>query len=642
MNFFEHQDRARRNTTALVFLFSLAVAGIVVALYAASRIVVRYAMVDSTGPYRFAWWDPKAFAIVAIGGILFIGIASLAKAGTLARGGGAVAEMLGGRPVAPDTTDYAERRFLNVVEEMALASGVPVPRTYVLDREDGINAFAAGHTPNDAAVAVTRGTLNHLNRSELQGVVGHEFSHILNGDMRLNVRLIAILFGILALGIVGHILIRVGGSSGRGSKRGGAAAVPIAGLLLILIGYIGTFVGRMIQAAVSRQREYLADSAAVQFTREPMGLAGALKKIGGLASGSIIRSPKAEQASHLFFSPGVKIGLFQAALATHPPLADRIRRLDPAFDGVFAEPGVEPAGGEEPHAALAGFAGGAGAGAGGVDPGDITSRVGTLPERAAEIGAALRALVPADVLETIQTPSGAAEVLTALFLDAREGERAKQLEILGAETTAEEARRTAVAAERLRSLDPRARLPLADLAAPALARLDPAARAALLARIERLVEADATVTLFEFTLHRMIAMRFARLEDPVDRIRHRSIGPLLRDIATLVGTIAREGAGGDAGKARAAFERGAERLALGRGTTLPFRAEAATDFQALAVSLDRLAESSFSIRERVVDACAHAALADRVVSPEETELLRVVSSSLDSPLPPFLSAAHLC
>ncbi|RPJ46270.1 MAG: peptidase M48, partial [Candidatus Latescibacterota bacterium] len=267
MNFFEHQDRARRNTTALVFLFSLAVAGIVVALYAASRIVIRYAMVDSTGPYRFAWWDPKAFAIVAIGGILFIGIASLAKAGTLARGGGAVAEMLGGRPVAPDTTDYAERRFLNVVEEMALASGVPVPRTYVLDREDGINAFAAGHTPNDAAVAVTRGTLNHLNRSELQGVVGHEFSHILNGDMRLNVRLIAILFGILALGIVGHILIRVGASSGRGSKRGGAAAVPIAGLLLILIGYIGTFVGRMIQAAVSRQREYLADSAAVQFTR---------------------------------------------------------------------------------------------------------------------------------------------------------------------------------------------------------------------------------------------------------------------------------------------------------------------------------------------------------------------------------------
>ena len=270
------------------------------------------------------------FFFVTVGTLSVILLGSLYKISELSSGGEGIALMLGGRAVDPQTTDPAERRLLNVVEEMALASGIPVPPVFIMDHERSINAFAAGYRPGDAVVAVSAGCLRYLNREELQGVMGHEFSHILNGDMRLNLRLIGVVYGILVLAIVGYYLMR---SAAYGGRKGSAYAFLI-GLVLLVLGYLGVFLGNLIKAAVNRQREFLADASSVQFTRYPAGIAGALKKIGGLADGSRIREAHAHEVSHMFFGDAFA-GSFFNLLATHPPLAARIRALEPGFDGSF-------------------------------------------------------------------------------------------------------------------------------------------------------------------------------------------------------------------------------------------------------------------------------------------------------------------
>src|SRR6185503_5521388 len=269
-------------------------------------------------------------------------VGSLYKIAALRSGGQAVGRLLGGRPLQPNTRDFKERRLLNVVEEMALASGLAVPTVYVLDQEKGINAFAAGFGPGDTVIGVTRGCLDLLSRDELQGVIGHEFSHALNGDMRLNLRLMGLLHGILVIAMIGYWILRTSGgsssssSSGSSSKKSSGNQLAFLGLAFMVIGGIGVFFGRLIKSAVSRQREFLGDAAAVQFTRNPSSIAGALKKIGGLAAGSRIVNSHAEEASHLFFGNGMGKGFsvkLDDMLATHPPLADRIKRIEPDFDG---------------------------------------------------------------------------------------------------------------------------------------------------------------------------------------------------------------------------------------------------------------------------------------------------------------------
>ncbi|MBD3236373.1 MAG: M48 family metalloprotease, partial [Candidatus Eisenbacteria bacterium] len=359
-NFFAQQERARRNTVWLVLLFLLAVVAIAAAVYLVMFFGMRYFdLHGSTASARAGWWDLDLFLSFFVGTLVIILFASFLRGLSLRAGGSAVAEMLGGRLIPPGTGDFHERRLLNVVEEMALAAGVPVPQVYLLEEESGINAFAAGHTPDDAAVVATRGCVELLSREELQGVIAHEFSHILNGDMRLKLRLIGILFGILVISVIGRGMLHItrfsAGSSRRG--RGGSAVVLalIAGLVLMLIGYIGLFCGRLIKAAVSRQREFLADASAVQFTRNPQGIAGALKKIGGYAHGSRIESSAAEETSHLFFSPALDYPVFGFWFATHPPLEERIRRIDPSFDGSFPQVAA-PREGDRALAAAAGAA----------------------------------------------------------------------------------------------------------------------------------------------------------------------------------------------------------------------------------------------------------------------------------------------
>ena len=274
-------------------------------------------------------WNPQLFLLAAVGTLAVIALGSGFKTLELAQGGSSVATMLGGRLVAPTTTDPDERKLRNVVEEMAIAAGVPVPQVYLLPEEQGINAFAAGHSTSDAVVAVTAGAVRLLTRDELQGVIGHEFSHILNGDMRLNLRLMGIVFGILCLAVIGRVLLYTRSRSSKDKNP-----LPLLGLALIVIGWIGVFFGRLIQAAVSRQREFLADASSVQFTRNPAGLAARSRKIGGLSFGSKLEAAHAEEASHMFFGNGMSESFFHL-METHPPLAERIRAIDPSFDGTF-------------------------------------------------------------------------------------------------------------------------------------------------------------------------------------------------------------------------------------------------------------------------------------------------------------------
>ncbi|HEY6545114.1 MAG TPA: M48 family metallopeptidase, partial [Dokdonella sp.] len=316
MNFFAHQAQARRQTRRMLVMFALAVIVIVAAIDA-----VLLAVFDRGGEGI----GPGGLALASAAVLLVIALGSLYRIATLRGGGAAVARQLGGTQVGGGTRSFAHRRLYNVVEEISIAAGVPMPEVFVLEQEAGINAFASGYAPSDAAITVTRGALEKLTREELQGVIGHEFSHVLNGDMRLNIRLIGVVFGIVVIATIGRKIAELA-AHGRGKD---AAAPALIGLALFLVGYIGVVLARMIKASVSRQREYLADASAVQFTRQTEGIAGALKKMAGLAEGSRLASGEKEEVAHMLFGDGIG---YSALFATHPRIELRIKRLDPAFD----------------------------------------------------------------------------------------------------------------------------------------------------------------------------------------------------------------------------------------------------------------------------------------------------------------------
>lgn len=338
MNFFKAQDKARRHTSRLIFLFALAVICLIILTNLLFIATFSYMGTDETEPFISVVknsYDRDSVIVISIGVSLLILLGSIYKVISLSKGGPAIAEMLGGQLVPQSTTDAEERKLLNIVEEMSIAAGMPIPQVYILE-ESSINAFAAGQSQSNAVIGVTRGSLSQLSRDELQGVIAHEFSHILNGDMRLNLRLMGLLHGILLIGIIGEHILNSMRYRSSGKKDNGGAIIVI-GLGLLVIGYAGTFFGKWIKASVSRQREYLADASAVQFTRNKDTIAGALKKIGGLDEGSLLQTPSASEYSHAYFSDGVT-HFFNSIFATHPPLRERIKKVDPNWNGRFISP----------------------------------------------------------------------------------------------------------------------------------------------------------------------------------------------------------------------------------------------------------------------------------------------------------------
>lgn len=674
MDFFEAQARAKRRTDRLVVLFALAVLGTIAASYVAAVAIVglsasrgRHSRYDSERT-PFVYWDPTIFTGVAAATLAVVGLASLYKWSQLRAGGSAIAEMVGGRRIDPHTTNLHERRLLNVVEEMAIASGTPVPAVYVLDEEPAINAFAAGLTTSDAVVAVTRGTLEKLTRDELQGVVGHEFSHILNGDMRLNVKLAAIVFGILVIGLLGRgILSGLGRGRVRssGDKKGGGVAVILAiGVALLLIGYVGYFFGRLIQAAVSRQREFLADASAVQFTRNPAGLAGALKKIGGYALGSTLADKHASEIGHFFFAQGFT-SFFGGLWATHPPLGERLRAIDPRWDGQLFEP-PEVVDVSRESFATAGLAGPSAASAAPLPPltreivheGDpvapvsdrrspapaslasppftpaaVTASIGALTQQHFREARALLDAVPSELRTATRTADRAIPLVYALLLDAAPAARDRQLGLITQHSSPAHADAAATLVPALATLDERAKLPLFQLCLPALRPLDAATLDRFVATLDELVHADAEVSAFEFALQKMLLrqLSLARASTPRAPVQFSSFQPLAPNIAVVLSALARAGATEPA-RVSLAFAAGVGQLPL-IADRLALVGSDACSFEKLDDALDRLAGASLPIKQRLLAAAAHVIGADRVVTAREADLFRAIAAAIDCPVP---------
>lgn len=649
-DFYQRQEDARRATKRLVVMFVLAVLFIVGGTVAVAFLAVRGGTnygergqaLDASDLLRAPRPEEVEIPLLAGGAALaLISGGTLFKVMQLRGGGHVVAENLRGRRVYPDTTDPVERRLLNVVEEMALASGVPVPPVFLLDEEAGINAFAAGYSPSDAVVAVTRGCAEQLSRDELQGVVAHEFSHILNGDMRLNIRLIGLLFGILLIGLMGRMIVRSMMYSGNGRRssrdsRSGNSAVyfMLIGVALIVLGYVGMLIGSLIKAAVSRQREYLADSSAVQFTRNPEGLAGALKRIGGYAAGSKLQTPNAVEASHMFFAAGVWEG-FTSLTATHPPLAERIRRLDPQWNGEYPPAPAAPAITAELGEGAAGLVGGVGRAA--VVPLAVVKhaadQVGDPTERHRQYAAALVEGLPPIVKQSVREPYGARAVLLGLLTDRKPAVREKQISALRELATPDLVQLTLKLLPALDSLDVRMRLPLVDLSLPALRAMSPSQYEQFLKCFKALVAADNRLGLFEWTLYRILLRhlrpQFEKTAAP--RATYYGLQKLGEPCSVLLSTLAHaDNRGGDAA---GAFNAGAEKLP---GVPVRMLPADQCGLEALSKALDELSRVQEKQLRRLVAACAATICADHEVTVAEAELLRGVCDMLHCPMPPLL------
>jgi Zn-dependent protease with chaperone function len=631
-DFFENQDRARRKTGRLVVFFVLAVLAIIAMLYALAILVVGYQGHELSSGARFSelgWWDPELLVQVGLLALVIVGGGSLFKIAQLRGGGKAVAESLGGRLVHSDTGDPTERKLRNVVEEMAIASGTATPPVYMLDDELGINAFAAGFSPSDAVVGVTRGCAEQLSRDELQGVIAHEFSHILNGDMRLNIRLIGIVHGILIIGIIGYALLRGAGlARHRGSRDNSGAALLAAGFGLMIIGFLGTFFGNLIKASVSRQREFLADASSVQFTRNPDGIAGALKKIGGFETGSQIEHPNAPEASHMFFGRGIASGI-NALFSTHPPLAERIRRLDPSFDGDFA--GAPAAGPPSAEAAVSGFAGAPAATA--------FDQIGQMTPAHLRHAAQLIASLPTEVVESAHEAYGARAVIYALLIDRDADSRRIQLDRLASHADPAVHAETRKLLPLVERVGTGARLPLVDLAIPALRELSPSQYAAFKANVEELIEADRTIDLFEWTLQRILlhhlAPEFERTRPT--RVKYGSLKRVVPHCQIVLSTLAHAGSRSEA-NASHAFGLGASELGVPELDLLPAHCCGLAQLDAAFAVLEELAPQP---KGRLLHACAVSVAADREVTVVEAELLRATADSLGCPMPPLLPGQPL-
>jgi len=621
VTFFEHQTRARRSTSLLVVLFALAVVGVVLAV----NLVVPLALY--VGARGFFTPSPGLYVTLTVVTLAVIGIRTLVGVLQMRGGGDAVAQLAGGVRVERGTRDADERRLLNVVDEMAIASGVSVPHVYVLRGERGINAFAAGYSPNEAVVAVTEGTARTLTRDELQGVVAHEFSHVLNGDMRLSVQMIGVLAGILFIGEVGNFLLRA--RSGGDDRRSGGGIVFV-GAALLIIGYAGLFFGRLIKAAVSRQREFLADASSVQFTRNPEGIAGALATISAGPGSSLVANRRAETLSHMFFATGVSMW-FESLFATHPPLLERIARIDRRFNPIeylkrrrprAAEPPetvapVAPTAQPAPAARAARVAG-------------VLDSVGRVTPSHVQYASAVLENLPAAVNEAVADAEGAGALVLALALSDDELARKQQLALLEAAGADALARRADALAGQTRGLAVQARLPVVALAGPSLRSLDAAARETLARQLQMLVEADHRITLEESVLLTLARRHLAPTVGRDVPVRFRSIREVPDDARLVLSLLAHAGSGDTA----AAFARGMSALDLPDAPPLP---REAMEFATVGEALGRLATLAPFVKGRLLEACVETVIADATVSVVEAEMLRAVAAALDCPVPPILA-----
>ncbi len=699
-NFFGQQEDARQQTTQLVAIYGVTVLLLILGVYATVLSVLEYGVGPSLfeegsalesaraaayGDGAIVWVRPWILAIVSAAILTFIGGAGLFQMRSLRDGGHIVARRLHGTKIDPAQAMGLNRQLLNVVEEMAVAAGMPAPPVYVLP-EKGINAFSAGLTPEDAVIGVTRAAVDRLDRDELQGMVAHETSHILNGDMRLNLRLMAWTHGIQLLSTLGRKLlygavsIPIGlgkgvwrtakmffgilrggeqGSQSESSGRFGCCAfafvafvlVPLflyilsnlvmamfMGTVPILLVVLGTPAGRMIlilatalavlgglcylgglliKARVSKEREVLADAAAVQFTRNPEGIGGALLKLRDCEHGGAVQAPYAGTVRHLFFG---SVNGTTGLLSTHPSTEERLRRIDPSLLERSASGGEGHADDSDSDAST-------------LSPEDLVERAGTLsPEMLAQ-ARALHESIPTDLLDAAHQSLGAVALSYALVLDEDESMRCDQLDLLWKQETPPVFDETKRLYDRVADLDRSLRLPLVEMAAPSLQGLSAEQRERLRETIRALAEADDRITIFELALETMVRHAL----DPASstgRAEGTGLAAVQEDVVALLSGLAQAGHE-DEDAVRSAFASGYD--ALAEAHDLPAATPTAAGPEALHAALDRLARTPDALRKEVLQACARCATADETIARAEEDVLRAVAVAVGVPLPVSVS-----
>jgi len=669
VNFYQHQEQARKQTGMLIFFFIVAVSLIVLAINAVVFFAIFQA--EESDMSLQAWiQSPICWITVAITLSVIIG-GSTAKAVQLSNGGAAVAVMAGGNYLSPETKDPQRKQLINVVEEMAIASGVQVPQIFILEEEPGINAFVAGTSPNNAALAVTQGALDTFSRDELQGVIGHEFSHILNGDMNTNIKLISILAGILLIGKIGESLTR-GSSFGhrRNHYRSSSYRTNnkdsdkgwIIGLALMAIGYIGLFFGRLIKAAISRQREFLADASAVQFTRNPSGIGQALFAIQAHQDGSLLDSPNAEDMIHLCFGEAIKVQ-FSGLLATHPPLDDRIKAIDPTLPArlrsrhrskknadqntvqgkhtqsslqkkpvqkTFDDDAIEFV-----NASFSG-AGTSTANTTSVNNTNDSSSAKLAPTLKASIGLptpehtlyaqSLLANIPKLLLETAHSPAQADIIIYILILATMTSHGQEAMSLIKKHTDVATANKTVACYKLLKQHDERSRLPLLEIATQSLSQQSQEKSEKLVSLTQTLIALDDQFTLPEFIVFCLVKKHL--LPNPKKNRTIKRYSAVFKEmqfvLAALSATSNKEGKIDNKAfhQAYAAFS------SLDTTPILP-------TIQQLQISLEKLSHLSPLLKQPFIDACIDCILFDNAVSIREVELLRAICETLDCPMPPL-------
>jgi Zn-dependent protease with chaperone function len=639
VDFYAYQAAARRRSRVFVVMFMAAVAAVVMALDAviftvlaarssASAYGTQYG--GAVGPFEFAMRNPGALFGVSVLIIGVIGLASLFKSAQLRGGGAVVAQSLGGVRVERDTADPARKRLRNIIEEMAIASGVPVPEIYVLEQEPAINAFAAGHTPANACVTVTQGALDHLNRDELQGVIGHEFSHILNGDMRLNIQLMGAIFGLLVIAVIGRLVFNFAPRGGNDRDRRGGLGWVGVGLAAMVLGYLGLLAGRILQAAVSRQRERLADASAVQFTRNTTGLKGALLKIAALEEGSKFVAADAEEVAHMLFAPGL-----DRVFATHPPLLERIRELDPQFDPAelqrLIEQGVPgpQAGGygaTAPASATPAAASGFAAGAAGAAV--VAAQVGRPQPANVDQAQSLREQIPAVLRDFSDSGAHARSLVLALLLSRDPAIRDAQAQRIAQEYGSAELQAVNTAIRAAGSIAPMLRLPSLLQLFPTLRRLPLAERQRLNALVMDLIHSDANIDVFEFCLAKLLELMLNDAAGNAAPYGRLTLDAAVEPVHNLFATLARCGSD-DEQEIRAAY-------VAGIAMVLPSYPPYATydDWaQRTSAALSQLDQLQPQAKQKLIEGLVRTIGNDGVLKVEESELLRTTCALLHCPMP---------
>ncbi|HFD4274569.1 TPA: M48 family metallopeptidase [Vibrio parahaemolyticus] len=613
MDFFHHQDTARQRTGLLVMLFTLAVLAI-----------TGLVSVISIGIYFYFTGEPFttqsiiSYCLLSfVGVLLVVSISSFVRLSELnANGGRGVAESIGGKLISTDTSNAKHRQLLNVVEEMSIASGIPVPPVYVMTEEHGINAFAAGMSIDDAVIGVTQGALDAFSRDELQGVIAHEFSHILNGDMRLNTRLIGALFGITCIAHFGHLILDNSNStrhvsrSSSDSNKGFAVIILIA-IVCLVLGWLGTLFGNMIKAAISRQREFLADASAVQFTRNDQGIAGALKKIGSNVQGSTLNTKASDEMSHMMFGQS-KLSGFSSLFATHPPLDERIRRIEPNWDRIYAQHSHAQSTAFD-NEQVSGFA---------VGGGSPASQSASPSEQLSETGQQLISQLPPELVDIAREPYSARFIAFALIFDGSDIQREmiKSYVPLASQSTL------------LPWLDYdlplHLRFPLLELALPALKSLSEAQKISLCKVLRELSETDNQYSLAEWCVINLLEKQllasfgFIKQHKTLKQLEE-SVFWLLRELAWVSHS--------QADKAQRAYHCALAHLGFPEVKLEP----ANSNWHLSRAALELLLQLKPKDRRMFVKACRIAIESDGEITVAEGELYRVIACFLEVPEPPL-------